>query len=160
MGDAGFYRGTTSEQDSRFADKKKKLLKSTKFAPILLKKVDLTKVKLVTMRQWITTKITSLLGVEDEIVINYVLGLLEQPDTPITDGREIQISLTTFLESQAPRFMEELWTLLVDAAENGIGIPRVIVEAKKEELRKEQAERERVVAGLTRQTERESGRRI
>ena len=38
MGDVGF-RGTSSEQDGRFSDKEKKLLKQMKFEDILEKKV-------------------------------------------------------------------------------------------------------------------------
>lgn len=41
MGDAGFYRGTTSEQDGRFTDKEKKLLKTMKFEETLDQKVRL-----------------------------------------------------------------------------------------------------------------------
>lgn len=37
--DTGFYRGTNAEQDSRFIDKEKKLLKTMKFEPILDTKV-------------------------------------------------------------------------------------------------------------------------
>ena len=38
MGDVGF-RGTSSEQDGRFSDKEKKLLKQMKFEDVLEKKV-------------------------------------------------------------------------------------------------------------------------
>lgn len=37
--DTGFYRGTNAEQDGRFIDKEKKLLKTMKFEPILDTKV-------------------------------------------------------------------------------------------------------------------------
>ncbi|KAJ3123741.1 Serine/arginine repetitive matrix protein 1 [Nowakowskiella sp. JEL0407] len=160
MGDAGFYRGTTTEQDSRFADKNKKLLKNTKFAPILLKKVNVQKVNLQILRPWISQKITSLLGIEDEIVINYIFSLLEnQTDSSLIDGREMQINLTTFLEQKTAGFMEELWRLIVEASENELGIPKVILEQKKEELRREQMERDRLKEGLMRQKEREESRK-
>lgn len=39
MTDAGFFRGTSAEQDNRFSDKHKKLLKQMKFAESLNLKV-------------------------------------------------------------------------------------------------------------------------
>eukprot|EP00054_Salpingoeca_dolichothecata_P012770 m.70854 g.70854 ORF g.70854 m.70854 type:complete len:71 (-) comp20114_c0_seq1:37-249(-) len=40
MADAGFFRGTSTDQDSRFSNKEKKLLKTMKFDPVLLKKQE------------------------------------------------------------------------------------------------------------------------
>lgn len=40
MTDAGFFRGTSAEQDNRFSDKHKKLLKQMKFADSLNLKVS------------------------------------------------------------------------------------------------------------------------
>lgn len=37
--DAGYFRGANSEQDGRFSDKEKKLLKTMKFEPQLEQKV-------------------------------------------------------------------------------------------------------------------------
>jgi len=42
--------------------------------------------------------------------------------------------LTGFLEKQTPYFVEELWTLLVDAQQQSHGIPTAFIEKKKEEL--------------------------
>jgi hypothetical protein len=42
MTDAGFFKGTSADQDSRFSDKNKKLMKTMKFADNLEKKVKLT----------------------------------------------------------------------------------------------------------------------
>lgn len=39
MTDAGFFRGTSAEQDNRFSDKHKKLLKQMKFSDSLSLKV-------------------------------------------------------------------------------------------------------------------------
>ena len=41
MTDAGFFKGTSADQDSRFSDKNKKLMKTMKFADNLEKKVKL-----------------------------------------------------------------------------------------------------------------------
>ena len=39
MTDAGFFKGTSADQDSRFSDKNKKLMKTLQFADNLDKKV-------------------------------------------------------------------------------------------------------------------------
>lgn len=43
MGDAGFFKGTSADQDSRFSNKEKKLLKTMSFPPEFDKKVDMKK---------------------------------------------------------------------------------------------------------------------
>jgi hypothetical protein len=50
------------------------------------------------------------------------------------DPKNMQIYVTGFLERKAGPFMSELWALLVSAMEND-GIPKEILEKKKEELR-------------------------
>lgn len=46
----------------------------------------------------------------------------------------MQLEITGFLEGNASVFMEELWTLLLDAQRNPTGIPTVFLEKKKQEL--------------------------
>lgn len=62
------------------------------------------------------------LGEEDELLINFIVSALEQPHEKGLDPRGLQIQLTGFLEKNAPKFMKELWNLLLDAqaAPNGI----------------------------------------
>ncbi|RWS03922.1 hypothetical protein B4U79_11354 [Dinothrombium tinctorium] len=51
----------------------------------------------------------------------------------------MQINLTGFLEGRNAReFMGELWDLLLSAQNSPDGIPPILVELKKEELRKKQ----------------------
>lgn len=58
--------------------KEKKLLKTMKFAKELLDvKVDLGKVNWTVMRVWVAQRLTELLGLEDEVLIGYVLEQLE-----------------------------------------------------------------------------------
>ncbi|CAI7848092.1 unnamed protein product, partial [Closterium sp. NIES-53] len=73
----GFFRGTSADQDSRFSNKNAKLLKSQKFAPELDEPVDMTKVKKDVMQPWIGKRVTELLGVEDEVLINFIYSLLD-----------------------------------------------------------------------------------
>jgi serine/arginine repetitive matrix protein 1 len=75
-------------QDSRFSDKEKKLLKQMKFSDILSKKVDMTKVKVDTMRSWIVSRIQELLGFSDDVVEEYVVSQLEAEKFP--DAKKMQ----------------------------------------------------------------------
>ncbi|CAB4060868.1 SRRM1 [Lepeophtheirus salmonis] len=77
MADAGFFRGTSADQDNRFSDKEKKLLKQMRFEEILATKIDLTKVKLDVLKPWITKKIAALLGMEDDVVVEFIFNQLE-----------------------------------------------------------------------------------
>lgn len=76
--DAGFFRGTSAEQDNRFSNKQKKLLKQLKFAECLDKKVDMTKVNLEVIKPWITQRVTEILGFEDDVVIEFIFNQLEE----------------------------------------------------------------------------------
>jgi hypothetical protein len=84
----------------------------------------------------------------------------------------MQINLAGFLEKDAPKFMTELWTLLLEyvayfffhsclppltrfssAQKNPSGVPTEIVERKKEELRRKKEEADRVKAALEKRRE-------
>ncbi|KAK3913263.1 Serine/arginine repetitive matrix protein 1 [Frankliniella fusca] len=95
------YTGTTAEQDNRFSDKEKKLLKQMKFSDSLTKRVrklcsqhfaivleytalisfalqvDMSKVKLDSIKPWITKKLTEILKLEDDVVVEFVFNQLE-----------------------------------------------------------------------------------
>jgi serine/arginine repetitive matrix protein 1 len=45
----------------------------------------------------------------------------------------MQIDLQGFLEEKSPLFMEELWKLLLSAQTEQTGIPKELIEEKKEE---------------------------
>uniref|UniRef100_A0A8W8JKZ5 PWI domain-containing protein n=1 Tax=Magallana gigas TaxID=29159 RepID=A0A8W8JKZ5_MAGGI len=77
MTDAGFFKGTTADQDNRFSDKKKKLMKSMKFNDGLEKKVDMSKVNVDTVKPWIAQRVTELLGIEDDVLVEFVYNQLE-----------------------------------------------------------------------------------
>ncbi|TTS81764.1 Myotubularin-related protein 9 [Bagarius yarrelli] len=70
--------GTSAEQDNRFSNKHKKLLKQLKFAECLEKKVDMTKVNLEVIKPWITQRVTEILGFEDDVVVEFVFNQLEE----------------------------------------------------------------------------------
>lgn len=56
-------------------------LESSKlFPPSFSKKVDLRKVNLEVMKPWVESKTQELLGFEDEVVVEYVMGMLESEE--------------------------------------------------------------------------------
>lgn len=55
-----------------------KRLKATKFPPEFDKKVDIQKVNIDLMKKWIANKITTILGDEDDIVVETCYNLIEQ----------------------------------------------------------------------------------
>lgn len=52
------------------------------------------------------------------------------------NGKEVQISLTGFMEKNTGKFMKELWALLISAQNNASGVPQQFLDAKQEETRK------------------------
>jgi len=78
MADAGYFRGTSADQDNRFSDKEKKLLKTMKFEDVLTKKIDMTKVKVDVLKPWITKRTTEMLKIEDDVVVEFIFNQLEE----------------------------------------------------------------------------------
>ncbi|VDL75702.1 unnamed protein product [Nippostrongylus brasiliensis] len=135
MADAGFFRGTSSDQDGRFSDKEKKLLKQMKFEDTLDRKINMDKINLDVIKPWITMRINEILGIEDDVVIEYIMSQLEEKTI---NPKIMQINITGFLNARRAReFMGELWLLLVEADESEDGIPRSLLEKKINEMRKE-----------------------
>ncbi|CAA7392724.1 unnamed protein product [Spirodela intermedia] len=170
----GFFRGTSADQDTRFSNKQAKLLKTQKFAQELDHlvsdhhlqassfvscdiefvefAVDMTKVKMDVMKPWIAKRVTELLGFEDEVLINFVYGLLDAKEV---DGKQIQIQLTGFMEKNTGKFMKELWVLLLSAQKNASGVPQQFLDEKEEEMKKKMVESERITQEIQKRRERE-----
>ncbi|XP_029654997.1 serine/arginine repetitive matrix protein 1-like [Octopus sinensis] len=110
----------------------------------LILQIDMSCIKLDTIKPWITKRITEILGMEDDVVICFICNLLDEKNV---DPREIQISITGFLNHRNARlFIEELWDLLISAMDNNTGIPTKILEEKKFEIaqRMEKGEEKKV----------------
>ncbi|GAA6062831.1 hypothetical protein JCM10212_002469 [Sporobolomyces blumeae] len=138
-----FFKGTSTDQDPRFKDKQAMQLKKMSFPPSFEQKVDMRKVEIAVMKPWIAKKVIELLGFEDDVLIEYINSLLEDPDQPIIDAKNLQILLTGFLEKKTALFMEPLWNLLLSAQSNPLKVPTELLEEKKREMR-ERAEKEAV----------------
>lgn len=69
-----------------------------KFPPEFDRKVDMRKVELSVMRPWITKKVVELVGFEDEVVVEYVMGLLEDRSKPVSSNSvQLSVCLDFFL---------------------------------------------------------------
>ena len=71
-----------------------------------------------------------LLGIDDDVVVDFVFNLLENTQFP--DPKDMQINLTGFLNGKNTQiFMQELWELLASAQDNVGGIPTIFLEQRK-----------------------------
>ncbi|ORX82059.1 PWI domain-containing protein [Anaeromyces robustus] len=157
MGDGGFFKGTSSEQDNRFSDKTKKQLKNMSFPSIFNKKVNLKKVNMPTIQQWIRKRVIEILGMEDDVLINYIYETLEESSSP--DPKLLQLNLTGFLEKNAASFVHDLWKLILSAQDGIAGIPKEQIDAKIKEIQKQEAERARIANELLLRREKEENER-
>ena len=142
---SSIFRGASAEQDSRFSDKAKKLLRTTKFPPNFETKVDMKKVSLESLLPWITEQVTKLLGHDDDVVTGYIQGSLERAKV---DPKEMQLALAGFLDTHSAGFMRDLWSLLISAQEMPGGVPREFVEKQEEALRAQKEAQRRIEAAL------------
>ena len=134
-------KGTASVSDDHAMAK---LLKKTQFPANFSVEVELSKVNIPVMSQWVERKITELLGFEDEIVASTAINLFLPTTNPAFDApsvppkidpRRAQLNLAGFLgEEDAATFCKELWTLMLDAQETPTGIPRKLLEDTKKEM--------------------------
>ncbi|XP_049851688.1 uncharacterized protein LOC126326572 [Schistocerca gregaria] len=124
---AGFFKGTSLDQDSRFQKNHAKRKSTIKFPAIFDTKVDMKRVNREAFKQWTAKMITELFdGLEDELLINYVNAFLDLDEI---DPREMQLSVSDMLEKDTSAFMKELWTMLVDAQTSTAGIPKALIDS-------------------------------
>lgn len=151
----GFFKGTSIDQDSRFPDKQKKLLAKMQFPHEYDEKVNLLPIRLELLRNWISQKVEGILGLEDEVVVDLIINSIEAAQKlaragkkeGLLDPRELQITLTGFLEKQAKPFVLELWKMLLAAGQTSNGIaPQLLEETKAKILEAKNAQL--IAAGL------------
>ena len=106
------------------------------FPKIIEKDINLENINIQFFSKWVEEKIAEILGFEDEIVIGFINNVLEtsKAEKKKIPGKKFQLELTGFLEKKTPAFVEELWTLLLDAQDQSSGIPSVVIERKKREI--------------------------
>ncbi|KAF9558202.1 hypothetical protein EC968_007212 [Mortierella alpina] len=152
MGDAGFFKGTSADQDTRFSDKHKKLLRSMHFPPEFNQKIDMKKVNLKVIKGWMAQRVSQLLGIEDEVVVEYAFGMLEESSP---DPKTMQINLQGFLDKNSQPFVLELWKLLISAQTSLGGIPQQFLDQTKEELLQAKRAKEAEMAKIREQEAKE-----
>ncbi|KAJ2804345.1 Serine/arginine repetitive matrix protein 1 [Coemansia guatemalensis] len=140
----GFFRGTNIEQDQRFGDASKKMLKQMSFSSVLKKPVDMSKVNMDAIKPWISSRIKELIGIDDDVLQEYVINMLEETERP--DARIIQVNLTGFLEDKTQAFMQSLWSVLLEAQKSKGGVPESFIQNKIEELKKRREEQDKAAA--------------
>ena len=74
---AAFFRGTNIDKNVKFKDKEKALIKSWKWPEEFEKHVDLKKVDLDVIKQWIEKRVNELMGIEEELVVAYAQAYLD-----------------------------------------------------------------------------------
>ena len=111
------------------------------------------KVNVGVLREWISKRVTEILKIEDDVVIEYAISQIDDAEKPVRgmssqfpsclrirlhvqqdghlqqmpDPREIQINLGGFMDSYgAASFTSELWTLLLSAQETVGGVPAAV----------------------------------
>ncbi|VDN36542.1 unnamed protein product [Gongylonema pulchrum] len=90
------------------------------------------RVNLDVLKPWITAKLNDILGMEDDVLIEYVFSQLEEKSL---NPKVMQINLTGFLNARRAReFMGELWGMLLEAQSSEDGIPASLVEKKMKEI--------------------------
>lgn len=136
MAFSGFYRGSNTEQDPRYKDKVKQMIKAKTWPEEFKCKIDRNHVKIGLIRPWVESKVNEMLQVEDEILVNYVMSLLEDRSKEL-DPKEMQIHITPFLEENAENFMLQLWRLLISAMQDPNGVPKGYIDERKREIKKE-----------------------
>merc|ERR1719429_34934 len=117
-----------------------------KFEDSLANKIEMKKVKLDVMKPWISDRVSTLLGMEDDVIVEFIFNQLEAKDP---DPRKMQINLTGFLNGKNARiFMGELWALLDSAQKTSSGIPQELIDKKKEELKSRSNDDDRIRSNL------------
>lgn len=128
-------KGTSSVADLRA---RRKALKGTRFPKNFSSALELGKINKEVLSQWIEHKITSILGFDDEIVSSTAVNLFLPEEGKSPDPKRAQLDLVGFLgDEQSASFAKELWTLMLEAQDSSTGIPRTLLEKKKQELAKQ-----------------------
>ncbi len=88
------FRGTSVEQDARYFNKEKKEIAALDYPESFKETVDLSKIQLEVIHQWITDKITTMMGFEDDILIGMAINLMETKPHESLDPKKMQMDLS------------------------------------------------------------------
>lgn len=128
-----FFKGTSINQDGRFINKDKKLIEKIEFPPEYSTQINKNKLNLTIIKSWIDKKLTDILGFEDECLCSYIINLIDEYEEYI-EPKKIHYAITGFLDNKTYTFMQDFWKLLISAQKTPDGIPRELIEEKKQEI--------------------------
>lgn len=93
----------------------------------------MSKVNIDVLKPWITKKVNTILGMEDDVIINYVFNSFDEANF---NPKRLQINLAGFLNARHAReFMGELWQMMLEAQASEDGIPASLIDKKMQELK-------------------------
>ncbi|KAJ2879159.1 hypothetical protein FB639_003161 [Coemansia asiatica] len=98
------------------------------------------------IKPWISRRIHDLLGIDDEVLYEYVVNMLEESLSP--DPKTMQVNLTGFFEDKTEDFMQSLWKVLIEAQKSPGGIPESFIRQKIEELKRQREEQDTIKANI------------
>ncbi|KAL3765660.1 hypothetical protein ACHAWO_003524 [Cyclotella atomus] len=133
-------KGTASISSTHALSKQ---LRTTTFPSHFSTKVNISKLHRGVLSHFIEQRITEILGFEDEIVSDTAINLFLPEDYGSdankgdVDPRKAQLDLVGFLgEKESAEFASELWEMMIDGSQRQSGIPLILVEKKKEEMKR------------------------
>lgn len=103
MTNAGFFRGTSAEQDFRFSNKQNKGRKEFKYPPI-----DTSKIDVESLKPWISDRIKNILDNHDELMSDAILEFFSEKEV---DGSALSQFISGFADvDKTSKFIQEVWS--------------------------------------------------
>lgn len=103
MTNAGFFRGTSAEQDFRFSNKQSKSRREFKFPPL-----DTTKINIESLKPWILDRIKIVLENDDELMSDAIIEFFSEKEV---DGSAISQFISGFADvEKTTTFIQQVWS--------------------------------------------------
>ena len=124
---ANFFHGVTAKHDPRF--KNKIHHEKLDFPANVTASLEMSGINIFSFEQWVKAEVEKY--TKDDLVPGMVQGFLEGK---VVKSQELGKMLQPFLNDHTTDFVSRLWDLLVDAKDNGTGIPSLFIEQSRKEL--------------------------
>lgn len=116
------FSGASSKKDHRFDGKSQ--VKEIHFSKKVTETLLIDKINSSSFSQWVSDEISKLTN--EDFAADLVMGFL---DNNTINSQELGQQLRSMIgEEKAITFVENIWPLLIEAQNNDIGIPSVIIE--------------------------------
>ena len=124
---ANFFHGVTAKHDPRF--KNKIHHEKLDFPANVTASLEMSGINIFSFEQWVKAEVEKY--TKDDLVPGMVQGFLEGK---VVKSQELGKMLQPFLNDHTTDFVSRLWDLLIDAKDNGTGIPSLFIEQSRKEL--------------------------